>query len=163
MPLPSDTSPAWDFDGVDDYLDLPRSLAPGVKGRAIEIRAVIAPARPNGVILAHGGERHGYALYLDDGRLALATCVDTRRTTLRADDRLPQGRVSVAATIGADGALALLVEDAIVAKGRSPGPLVAEPGDSLQIGADTISPVGPYEVNNHFGGVIDRILVTIAD
>jgi len=161
--VPSVSPTARRFDGVDDYLDLPRALAPRVAGRPIEVRARIAPAGPNGVILAHGGNRHGYALHLDDGKPAFSTCVAWKRTTIRAEKVLPDGPVDVAARIALDGTLTLLVDGRLVAQGTSPGPVDAEPGDSLQIGADTIQPVGPYQVDHHFAGRIDAITLTIGE
>jgi len=42
-------------------------------------------------------------------------------------------------------------------------PVLAVPGDSLQIRAETIQPVGPYQVDNHFAGPIDAITLTIGE
>ncbi len=162
-PVPAAPSTARRFDGVDDYLDLPRSQAPRVKGKAIEVRARIAAEGPDGVILAHGGDRHGYALFLQDGKPGFCTCVDWKRTTLLGRDALPHGPVDLTARIGGDGTLTLEVTGRTVAEGKSPGPLVAEPGDSLQIGADMVKPVGPYRAANHFAGCIERVSVRVGE
>jgi arylsulfatase A-like enzyme len=151
------------FDGVDDYLDLPRPQAPSVRGKTIRISAIVTPDRPNGVILAHGGNRHGYALYLADGKPVFCTCVDWRRTTIVAADALSAGQATIVATSGQRGELTLQVNDHLVAQGKAPGPLSAEPGDSLQVAADTIQPVGPYEAINPFAGRIDRLSLDIGD
>ena len=46
------------------------------------------------------------------------------------------------------------LQGAIAARGKSPSPLSAEAGDSVQFGADLIKPVGDYEVPNAFRGSI---------
>jgi len=47
-----------------------------------------------------------------------------------------------------------------VRKPACEGTLVSDPGDSLQIGADTVQPVGDYEVDNCFEGCIANVRLT---
>ena len=53
--------------------ELSSANAPYVVGRDVKITAQVRSERPDGVILAHGGNVLGYALYLKDGRLHLAS------------------------------------------------------------------------------------------
>lgn len=144
------------FDGKDDYLDLPRSAAPSLKGREIVVSATIRTTNRNGVVIAQGGDRSGFALYMKGGHAAASVCVDWKRTTVRAPEALGDAWHEVSMQLSKDGALTLSIDGTVVAKGRTAGPLTSDPGDSLQIGADTIKPVGDYKANNHFNGLIRK-------
>ncbi len=147
------------FDGKGDHLALPKAAAPNPAGKPIVISAWIRPEKPDGVILAHGGNRHGYALYLRGGRLAMAAAIDWKRTIVVAPDKLPGGWVHVAGRLAKDGAVTLFLNGKRVAKGKAAGTLVTAPGDSLEVGADLVQPVGDYEVPYPFGGLIDEIVL----
>ncbi len=150
---------AWRFDGKA-WLDLPRHMAPKVSGgKWIRIGATITPTAANGVILAHGGDKSGYCVYLKDGKLAFATCVRWKRTVITADEPLGEGPHQFEAFWQTDGAMHLKVDGKLVAKGHAPNALQAEPGDSVQIGADLIKPVGDYENENAFRGSISRLFL----
>lgn len=149
----------WQFDG-QAWLDLPRHLAPKVSGgKWIRIGATITPTASNGVILAHGGDKSGYSVYLKDGKLAFATCVRWKRTVITADEPLGGGPHPFEAFWQTDGAMHLKVDGRLVAKGRTPNVLQDEPGDSIQIGADLIKPVGDYEDENPFRGSISGLFL----
>ncbi|MBC8868802.1 MAG: sulfatase-like hydrolase/transferase [Planctomycetes bacterium] len=149
----------WLFDG-QAWLDLPRHMAPKVSGgKWIRIGATIAPTAANGVILAHGGDKSGYCIYLKDGKLAFATCVAWQRTVIATNEPLGEGLHQFEAFWQTDGGMQLKVGNRLVAKGRAPGALQAEPGDSIQIGADLIKPVGDYENDNPFHGSISDLFL----
>ena len=140
----------WEFTGKG-WLDLDRGSAPDVAGRrTIRISGRFEAANGNGVLLAHGGDRMGIAVYLKDGRLAFAQASDWKRAIVHSEP-LAAGEHSFAAVRHPDGRLELRVD------GRKPvsvqsSPLKNNPGDSLQIGADAIKPVGDYESPNLFTG-----------
>ena len=145
------------FDGADDYLDLPRAMAPGPARKPLTVMAWVRPTKPDGAILAHGGDRQGYALHLQGGKLAFSAAVDWTRVTVTDAHKLPEGWVHVAGRLARNGAITLFVNGKPVANGKAQGLLTTDPGDSLQVGADTIKPVGPYEAPNRFGGLIGEI------
>ena len=142
------------------YLDLPRASAPTVSGRAIEVSASIFAEKPNGVVYAHGGNRCGLSLYLADGRPVFATCVDWKRTVVTGPDPLAYGSV-LTARLEKQGRITLAVDGRVVAQAQAPGLFKSEPGDSIQIGADTVKPVGEYQSPNYFTGVIDKLSLAI--
>ncbi len=57
----------------------------------------------------------------------------------------------------ASGEIQLKVGKKLAAKGTSPGFLTVEPGDSLQVGADLIKPVGEYESGTAFEATISGL------
>jgi arylsulfatase A-like enzyme len=141
---------------------LPRNKAPRVASRSIEIEAVIS-GNADGVTIAQGGQREGYALYIKDGKLALATRRGGRQTIVSAPAKLPAGEMHVSATLAHDGTITLRVAGEHVAAGKAPGPLETMPGDGLQVGRDENSAVGPCRPPFAYGGKISRVQVQLGD
>lgn len=138
------------------WLDLPAFRAPKVAGgRSLQIKGAIRPDSPSGVILAHGGDRAGYSVYLDKGHLCFAACVNKQRTVVRSPDTIT-GSVSFEAKWNANGEVYLKVNGKLVGKANA-GVIQNEPGDSMQIGADVVQPVGDYKTPNHFSGIIENL------
>ena len=148
----------WSFAG-QAWLDLPRHRAPQVGRKWIRIGATIQSQTDDGVIFAHGGDKSGYSIYLKDGKLSFATCVNWKRTIIATDKKLDNGSHVVEAFWSADGTMQLKLDNRNVARGKAPGPLDAEPGDSVQIGADLRKPVGDYQVPNRFRGLISDVFL----
>ena len=137
-------------------LDLPAFRAPKVAGgRSLQIKGTIRTDSPSGVILAHGGDRAGYSVYLDKARLCFAACVNKQRTVVRSPDTIT-GSVSFDAKWNANGEVYLKVNGKLVGKANA-GVIQDEPGDSMQIGADMVQPVGDYKTPNHFSGIIENL------
>lgn len=138
------------------WLDLPAFRAPKVTGgRSLQIKGVIRPDSPSGVILAHGGDRAGYSVYLDKGHLCFTACVNKRRTVVRSPDTIT-GSVSFEAKWNANGEVYLKVNGKLVGKANA-GVIQNEPGDSMQIGADLVQPAGDYKTPNYFSGTIENL------
>ena len=138
------------------WLDLPAFRAPKVAGgRSLQIKGTIRTDSPSGVILAHGGDRAGYCVYFDKGHLCFAACVNKQRTVVRSPDTIT-GSVSFEAKWNANGEVYLKVNGKLVGKANA-GVIQNEPGDSMQIGADMVQPVGDYKTPNHFSGIIENL------
>ena len=138
------------------WLELPAFRAPKVAGgRSLQIKGTIGPNSPSGVVLAHGGNRAGYSVYLNDGHLCFATCVNKKRTVVRSSDAIT-GFTSFEANWNSRGEVLLKVNGKLVGKAEA-GIIHYEPGDSIQIGADLIQPVGDYNTPNHFSGIIKNL------
>lgn len=143
---------AWVFDGKNRF-DLPRVGAPNMSGRrTIRISGRFQTSARDGVIWAHGGDRAGIALYLKHGELALAQTADWKRRVVSSKP-LDDGEHVFEATRRADGGLVVVVDGNKFSAAPKPG-FPTEPGDSIQIGADMVKPVGDYETPNHFRGRI---------
>jgi hypothetical protein len=111
--------------------------------------------------VAHGGNRFGIGVYLKGGQLRFEQVNDWKRHGV-ASSELPAGEHAFEAIRHADGRMTLRVDDGmqIEAVGEV---LSREPGDSLQIGADTIQPVGDYPVPNGFVGTIRDLEISYGD
>ena len=149
------------FDGKTDLLDLPRSQAPQVKGHGIQLEAKITCQCQDGVILAHGGNRHGYALYARQGCPSFSVCADWEQTTIQAKEALGDAPVKLKAHLSSLGEMELWVDGRSVARGQAASALVADPGDSLQIGGDRVQPVGEYQTPNRFRGVLHSVTLNV--
>jgi arylsulfatase len=109
-------------------------------------------------VLAQGGNRHGYALYLSDGRLAFSVRVNGRVTTIRATET-PSGRFAVTARLNRDASMQLLVNGHVAAEGQAPGLIPVQPEDELSIGEDSRSAVGDYPPPHPLRGTISEVRV----
>ena len=136
------------------YLDMTKKSVIKVAGAAISINARIQTKGANGVILAHGGDKSGYSLFIKDGKPTFSVCVNWKRTTIASDHPLSEGASTIAANLGRDGRMQLSINGKPAATGKAASSLRADPGDSLQVGADLIKPVGDYEAGNFFEGKI---------
>lgn len=138
------------------WLDLPAFRAPKVAGgRSLQIKGTIRSDSPSGVILAHGDNRAGYSVYLDERHLCFAMCVNKKRTVVRSPEAIT-GSASFEAKWNANGEVSLRVNGKLVDKANA-GIIQNEPGDSIQIGADMVQPVGDYQTPNHFSGRIENL------
>jgi arylsulfatase A-like enzyme len=138
------------------WLDLPAFRTPKVAGgRSLQIKGTIRPSSPSGVVLAHGGNRAGYSVYLDEGHLCFATCVNKKRTVVRSAAAIT-GPVNFEANWNSKGTALLKVNGKLAGKAEV-GIIHNEPGDSIQIGADLIQPVGNYDAPNYFSGTIENL------
>ena len=145
------------FDGKA-HLDLPRTGAPNIGGkRTIRISGRFAYESPNGVLWAHGGDRAGVALYLKNGELTLAQRADWKLSKVSCKP-LDDGEHEFKATRHADGRMTLVVDgNKFSLSGKSGFP--TQPGDSIQIGSDSVKPVGEYGVPNRFHGSISDLKI----
>jgi len=138
-------------------VQLPRDgKLPNVAGKAILIKATITAEKPDGIILAHGGSSHGYAIYLKGGKLAMSTRVNGRHAMILSPDKLPAGQVEVEGILAKDGKLSLKIAGQEVAAGKSKL-LTQLPLDGLDIGQDLAGAIGDYKIPNSFTGKIETV------
>jgi len=149
----------WKFDGKSS-LALDRSLSPDVAGKKwIRIVGAFEAESDNGVLAAQGGNRTGYTLYLQKGKLVFAQRAEGRRTEVSSPPLSP-GAHTFDAFRHPDGGLTLKLDGREVGRAKGTGPFPSNPGDSMEIGADLIQPVGDYQSPNSFRGVIRDLKIT---
>ena len=153
-------SKALAFD-LQSGADLPRAQAPMVAGREIHISAKLGARHGDGVIVAQGGVQDGYALYVKGGKLEMATRHNGKITVATALNPLPDGPLSVAASLAKDGSLALQIAGKTIATATAPGLLPTMPLDGLQVGRDLAGLVGNYEPKNDFDGAIESVRIEL--
>ncbi len=135
--------------------------APQVAGHGFTISAQIDAKDPKGVILAQGGRANGYALFVQDGKLALAMRVKRELTVVTATKPLEAGSRKVGAKITADGSVTLTVDGETIGTGKAPNLLPQQPGEGLTIGNDGRTLVGDYQGTDTFTGKVESATVTV--
>jgi hypothetical protein len=134
---------------------------PQVQGRAFTIRATVEGECLRGIVLAHGGNAFGYALYFDaEGRPSFAYRNQRELTTVAANAPA-SGKVELSVAVD-ERHITLSVDGETAASARSPGLLAEQPGLGLFIGAGGPHPVGAYEGRHRFRGRIHRHEILVA-
>lgn len=126
----------------------------------------------SGVIICQGGSMAGWTLYLRDGIPSYTyNYIGSDITTISATQPLAEGPAMITLSfeydgggLGKGGVATLAVDGATVATGRVENTvpfLFSMSGETLDVGVDTGSPVGPYPAEFPFTGSIDRIDVVL--
>lgn len=133
---------------------------PEIANRPLTIRCDVSPAAKgsNGVLLAQGGNQRGYALHLKAGVPVFSVREAGILFTVAAPTA-PEGRFTLEARLGKDGAMTLAINGKTVATGKSSGLITAQPKDGLSIGEDILSAVGDYASPNPFRGKVENVRV----
>lgn len=147
---------AWE-DWADRCSVRSRPVAsPQIADKALTITCEVEPQSRDGVILAQGGDRQGYALWLRDGRLAFGVRIDGKLTSITAAE-MPSGRLAVVARLNRDGGMQLSVNGRIVAEGKAPGVIPVQPVDELSIGQDVRTAAGDYAGPFPLFGKVEKV------
>ncbi|BCM90142.1 arylsulfatase [Abditibacteriota bacterium] len=132
--------------------------SPQIVGKVLTISCDVTSEALNGVILAQGGSRNGYALHLKDGH----PCFSVRHEGRLYSISVPQvvrGRFSLQARLEKEGGLTLSVNGTVVVNGKAQGLFTAQPTDELSIGQDTITAVGDYKAPFPLEGKVENVKV----
>lgn len=132
--------------------DLSGPNAPQCGGKSVTVTASFNSKGADGVIVAQGGDKQGYALYIRNGMLVLGVRDNWKLTEAVAGEPLISGITQVTATISANGKMQLLVNEKIAATADAKC-VLAQPGDGLQVGDDKIKPVGDYTTKTFSGSI----------
>ena len=148
---------------------LPETAAPNTKNRSHRISAVIEmPAQGGeGVILAEGGKSAGFALYVQNGKLAYHyNWFERERTNVVSNIPLPAGKSTVAMEfaydgggLGKGGEATIAIDGKVVGRARIANTVAGRFGiDTFGVGSDTGSPVtDTYKAPFPFTGRIERV------
>ena len=135
--------------------------APNVGKRPFTVDAYLA-ATGDGVILAHGGLKLGYALIVQGGHPAFVVRRDWEEiATIKADKPLPKGACQLRAELQAKGDVILSVDGQVVAKGKVKGLLPGQPAEPCSVGKDAKMRVGDYPDSFAFQGRIQHIEIKL--
>lgn len=135
-----------------------RPDSPQIASKALTITCEVEPRSRDGVVLAQGGDRQGYALHFVAGRLAFSVRVNGQVTTILAAET-PSGRLAVKARLNRDASMHLFINGRASAEGRASGLIPVQPQDELSIGEDSQSAVGNYPPPNPLDGTIANVRV----
>jgi len=125
------------------------------------VEAEIVAEDPNGVIMSHGGLRHGYSLYLRDGKPAFAVRIDGKVYSITGNDRI-EGNTTLSGTITAKKQLVLQVNGKTVAERDIPDLIHDMPVDPPIVGHDLSGTVAGITLPA-YKGTMKRVAVYRGD
>ncbi len=128
-------------------------------GKPLAIEAWVKAEKPGGVIVARGGSRLGYALFLKQGKPCFAVRNDSELGTACAEQKVPDGWAHLAGVLTADKKLQVYVDGKLAGSGDAPGLIAEDPSNAMEIGEDASSAVGDYSVPFSFTGSIDEVRI----
>jgi arylsulfatase A-like enzyme len=138
---------------------LSKDEAPQIANRGLNVAAQIEATGPNGVIVAQGATGNGFALYLDQGKLAFAVRAKRQLSAVTSDKPLAPGSHKVEAKLAADGKVALFVDGQPVGEGKVEALIANQPAEGLTVGNDGKGAVGEYTAPNDFAGKVENVTV----
>jgi arylsulfatase A-like enzyme len=139
---------------------LETAKSPAIAKRGFTVSADVTTRATDGVIVAQGANRQGFAVYLADTRPAFAVRVNQVLTTIEGKAAVGKESFQVTASLAKDGTMSLLVDGSVVAEGKAAGPIPVQPADGLSVGADTKGAVGDYPVPSRLEGKVTNARVT---
>jgi arylsulfatase A-like enzyme len=134
---------------------VPAARSPFIAGHGVRVTAEVLAGPVDGVIAAHGGRVHGYAVYVESGEVVFA--VRRNRDLYRlTSGPLPNPPFTVEALLRADGTARLSVGDTEI-DSKYWGPFVLNPSAGISVGADpqVVSryAAGPQPFSGQLGAV----------
>ncbi len=127
--------------------------APQIAGQSLALRVEITNPAAEGVLVAQGGLKAGFTLYLKQGKLIFAIRHGKNLQSIVSADRIPAKPGTITATVSHDGNAHLAQDGQPLADGRLDLP-DQQPQDGLQVGRDEGGAVGDYHAPFAFGGQI---------
>ncbi len=134
---------------------IPKTLNP--TGKAIAVEAWVKADRNDGVIVARGGPRDGFALTIEKGRPHFHIRSKDQLATISIRDTIKGKWHHLAGVLSKDKSMRLYLDGRLSAKGKAPDLIASDPIQSLDIGADDLSAVGNYASPFNFTGSIDEV------
>lgn len=144
------------FEGKRNFLNLLHLYIPDVTAKSVEMSAVVEKECSNGVIIAHGEEVFGLAVYIKDDKLYFSTRKYGVLTSLKTKFSL-SNKFSFKASLAKNGDLLLIVDGKEIARANIGESLPIPPDDPTTIGNDYRRLIGEYEAENYFKGKISKL------
>ncbi len=105
-----------------------------------------------GVIIAHGGNRYGYAVYISEGKAVFDVRIDGKITSVTWPEPV-SNKVRIEAVLAKD-IMSISVNNSPAIEIDSPGLIPVQPLDPMTVGEDTLSAAGNYYTPNKFEGTV---------
>ena len=144
------------FDG-HAAIEVPNSASLNPANLSWTAEITFRAEKPDGILLARGGQSQGYALWLREGRPIWTVVVNNKPITVEASE-VVQGWTTVTGIISPRQQAELYVNGKLVARKALPDFITADPHDAMQIGADTGSPIVSAGTPQ-FSGEIKRVTI----
>jgi arylsulfatase len=141
--------------------DLPRAESPDIGGRPFAVEVDVAAVGAEGVLVAQGGDQHGFVLFVRSGQLHFGINRGGKLSVVTAPDAQLTTPATVSAAVNLQGVVTIKIDGRSVAKGKAGGLVPETPADGLQVGRDLAGTVGDYDGPFEFQGKITRAVVEL--
>lgn len=128
-------------------------------GKPITVEAWVKADAPNGVVVAHGGPTHGYALVVNGGKPAFLFRRSEEFTRVASAERVVGRWVHLVGVLSEDHNISLYVDGQLTGTADVAGLIPSDPAQGLQVGGDDGSAVGNYNSPYSLTGTIDEVRV----
>lgn len=130
-----------------------------IAGQEISVIINVTPdsGNPDGVLVSHGGDVHGYSIYVRDGRLCFAVRLNRKIHEIRSRKPVAGRSYSVQAALTGDGTMSLSLDFLPVAYGHAGSLILSNPNEGQTIGSDPGTPVGTYTSPFRFPGTLSNL------
>ena len=140
--------------------DLPMDIAPMIAKKAFNVEVYIEKMG-NGILVAQGGDAHGWGLSIEDAISKFFVCLDGKVETVTAEKKLEIGESEILAKINSNGNVELYSGKRKLGTGKVSSLVKEMPADGLQVGRDRSGTVGNYNDEFAFDGKIKRVKIKI--
>jgi len=153
-------SPGEERSREPSIIRLPNAEVLHPEGKPVTVSAWVKTKDSDGVILARGGDHHGYCLCIQDKAPCFGVRVDGQTGEVGANFPLQDEWTHLAGVLGEDGTLRIFVNGRLAAETEGIGLLSRNPAEAMQIGGEEGSVVldGLNELG--FAGAIDEVRVS---
>jgi len=155
-----DGKTAMTFDGKG-HIEVPKSPSQNPAGIPLTIEATVHAGQPDGVILARGGQSHGYLLMMEGGKPAFVVAAANKTSRVQAESSVLGRWTTLKAEITAGQMLKLSIDGKPAGEAKLHAMIPTDPNDGMQIGADEKSPVVPETCP--FTGQIESVRVVAGE
>jgi arylsulfatase len=135
-------------------------VAPMIAQKSFDVEVQIEKMG-NGILVAQGGDAHGWALTLKDGILHFFIRLNGKMEKVSADQKLDKKDFKFSAKLNSSGDLILYAGNRVIGKGKISSLVKQMPLDGLQVGKDESGLVGDYKNTFVFDGKIKRVKIKI--
>jgi hypothetical protein len=130
---------------------------PNIEDSGVSITARLEAPITDGVIIAQGGLKHGYAVYIKGGTVHFAVRRDDTLNDLASNASVSKASAAdIAARLDVDGKATLVVNGSET-NSKFGGRLLAIPVQGLDVGTNSGDPVGNYPHDFEYKGKIGTI------
>lgn len=145
---------------LDANTNLTKELSPMIGKKPFEVEVHIEE-QGEGILVAQGGDTHGWALFIRDNVLHFTLSLGGKIETIKADKELTEKEGKIIATLNPNGIVELFAGTRKLGSGKVSSLVKEMPIDGLQVGRDEGGTVGDYKDAFDFDGRIKKVRLKI--
>jgi arylsulfatase len=145
---------------LESDANLAMGVAPMIAKKAFEVEVQLEK-QGNGILVAQGGDAHGWNLFMNKGFAQFTIRVGGKVEKVKASEKLNDSELKLSAKLDSKGEVNLYSGDRKLGSGKVSSLVKEMPADGLQVGKDEGGRVGNYNDEFVFDGKIKRVKIKI--